>query len=276
MPNKKRVFFLKNGRELKNSIADCFIRQNESITSLFDSTAISSVISKSSQIIKPGILFKLGKELSKSKNVLSSLTRNYKPAHIWAFSSFFMFTAATLIFLLLPWKVKPLQQDKYSIYASTPLTLKDMSYSIYTRDSRAQKINAVFKEYKCPLEGLGEVFVYEADKYNIPWWLVAAVSFQESTCGKRTPEPSGLESYNAWGWAVYGDNVQTFDNWVRGIETVSEYMSENFYQKGVTEPCEIMKTYTPPSKGSWCEGVMNFGDQIQNYSTSEESEIVSL
>ena len=265
MPIKKRAFFLKNGKELKNSA----VHQNEYITGLFDLNGGGSNLIKinSRQNININNSVKTG--LIKTKIIANNIIHNYKPSHIWAASSLFMYIVASLAFLLLPWKIKPLQQDKYSIYASTPLTLKDMSYSIYTRDSRAQKINAVFKEYKCPLEGLGEVFVYEADKYNIPWWLVAAVSFQESTCGKRTPEPSGLESYNAWGWAVYGDNVQTFDNWVRGIETVSEYMSEKFYQKGITEPCDIMKTYTPPSQGSWCEGVMYFGNQIQNYTSSE-------
>lgn len=263
--HKKRSFFLKNGKELKNVLNNCFIKHDEAITSLFDASTDTNSIK--SHII-------CGHKIKNIKTLtfdtLKKLRKEVKPAHAWALSSFILFTAASLMFLLVPWKTKPLQQDKYSIYASTPLTLRDMSYSIYTRDSRAQKINAVFKEYKCPLEGLGEVFVYEADKYNIPWWLVAAVSFQESTCGKRTPEPSGLESYNAWGWAVYGDNVQAFDNWVRGIETVSEYMSDRFYSKGVTEPCDIMKTYTPPSQGSWCEGVKFFGDQIQNY-TSEET-----
>jgi len=258
MTNKKRVFFSKNGRELKSALTNCFMRHNDEITSLFDeSTDTHSTVENK---LKTQKLW---------NSVLSNINITKYPFQTWALTSVFLFTFVSLMFLLMPWKIKPVQQDKYPIYASTPLTLKDMNYSIYTRDSRAQKINAVFKEYKCPLEGLGEVFVYEADKYNIPWWLVAAVSFQESTCGKRTPEPSGLESYNAWGWAVYGDNVQTFDNWVRGIETVSEYMSEKFYQKGVTEPCDIMKTYTPPSQGSWCEGVKYFGDQIQNYTTSE-------
>jgi hypothetical protein len=271
MTNKKRVFFSKNGRELKSALTNCFVRHNDEITSLFDAdysntSQTTANINNSSKIFTA-----VTNKIVQGRNTLSSIKLPNSPVQVWAMSSVLLFILASVMFLTTPWKIKPVQQDKYPIYASTPLTLKDMNYSIYTRDSRAQKINAVFKEYKCPLEGLGEVFVYEADKYNIPWWLVASVSFQESSCGKKTPEPSGLESYNAWGWAVYGDNVQTFDNWVRGIETVSEYMSERFYQKGITEPCDIMKTYTPPSQGSWCEGIKYFGDQIQNYTSSEKS-----
>lgn len=114
---------------------------------------------------------------------------------------------------------------------------------------------------------MGEVFVHEADKNNIPYWLVAAVSFQESGCGKKTPETDGVESYNAWGWGVWGDNKHGFDNWARGIETVSKYFGDRFYSQGYTDTCEIMKVYTPPSNGSWCRGVNYFGDEIMNFSS---------
>jgi hypothetical protein len=187
----------------------------------------------------------------------------------WLTSSFATFVLFAAIVAIYPMKAFPKVQNKYSIYASTPLRLGSSTYKIYAQDARSQKINMVFRKFNCPLEGLGEIFVYEADKHDIPWWLVAAVSFQESSCGKKTPEPNGIESYNAWGWAVYGDNVQSFDNWARGIETVSEYMSKKFYAKGIVDPCDIMKTYTPPSKGSWCEGVKYFGDMIETYSTPE-------
>jgi hypothetical protein len=114
---------------------------------------------------------------------------------------------------------------------------------------------------------MGDVFVNEADKNDIPWYLAAAVAFQESGCGKNTPKVDGAESYNAWGWEVYGNTVHTFENWVRGIETVSSYFSKNFFSKGISDPCEIMKTYTPSSGGSWCAGVNEFADQIKNYRT---------
>lgn len=157
--------------------------------------------------------------------------------------------------------------NSYSIFSSKPLTLGANTSFTQGEDSRSARIDQVFKKYDCPLAGLGKVFVEEADKNNIPFWLVAAVSFQESSCGKKIPYKNGKPSYNAWGWAVYGDNVKMFDNWEHGIKVVSKYMNENFYSKGVTEPCVIMKTYTPPSKGSWCKGVEFFGDVIENYQT---------
>jgi len=163
--------------------------------------------------------------------------------------------------------ITPQKSHKYSLYSSRPLVLGAMTGEAGLGDPRAAKINEVFATYNCPLEGLGHVFVSEADKNNIPYWVVAAISFQESSCGKRIPLVDGQSSYNAWGWAVYGDNVKVFDSWEHGISVVSKYMYERFFSQGVTDLCEIMRTYTPPSKGSWCEGVDYFKDIINEYQT---------
>ena len=189
---------------------------------------------------------------------------------IWAAASIVIIFSFLTSLMVTPKTAKPEEVERYSMYSSKPLKPQTATTSIYSKDSRAQRINEVYKMYNCPLEGLGDVMVYEADKNNIPWWLVAAVSFQESGCGKKSPKIDGAESYNAWGWAIYGDRTFSFDNWVRGIETVSKYFSENFYSKGITDTCEIMKTYTPPSNGSWCEGVNHFADLIKNYKTPQE------
>lgn len=135
-------------------------------------------------------------------------------------------------------------------------------------DVRALKIESVFSKFKCPMQGTGEFLVQKADEHKIPYWLVASVAFQESGCGKKTPKVGGDESYNAWGYGVWGGNVKMFADWHAGISAVSRYFDVNFFSKGISDPCEIMKTYTPPSKGSWCEGVKYFGELI----TSFESE----
>jgi hypothetical protein len=262
--NSKQSFFTKNGKALKG-----FINENLSLIQTPKENIESLILFDVPQ--EPSFKKVFAHKISKVKNKLRSI-KYFEASFIkktWITTSYAAFSMAALIVALYPMKVIPNINHRYSIYASTPLQLGSTDYKIYARDARSQKINQVFKQYNCPLEGLGEVFVYEADKHNIPWWLVAAVSFQESSCGKLTPEPKGIESYNAWGWGVYGDNVQSFDNWARGIETVSEYFNKRFFSKGITEPCEIMKTYTPPSKGSWCEGVKHFGDLMQNYKSPD-------
>jgi len=257
----KQNFFTRNGKRLRKYI-------NETINVMALPTEKIPTISIAEQP-KRNVKEKLLLKVNSATKIITTV-KNIKPASVkktWIAGSYAFFALIAVVTVLYPMKIAQKMSNKYSIYSSKPLILGSAEYQVYSRDARAQKINMIFREYKCPLEGLGEVFVYEADKNNIPWWLVAAISFQESSCGKKTPEPDGFESYNAWGWGVYGENVQGFDNWVRGVETVSHYLNERFFSKGIVEPCDIMKVYTPPSKGSWCEGVKHFGGQIQNYST---------
>lgn len=186
----------------------------------------------------------------------------------WALYSHIVFVFLALVVVLYPTKSSTQNKNKYTIYTSKPLSINESKFEISVTDARAQKINNIFRDYKCPLEGLGDTFVKEADKNNIPWYIVAAISFQESGCGKKIPYVDGTPSYNAWGYAVYGDNVHTFDNWVQGIETMSRYLSKRFYSQGVSDTSDIMRTYTPPSLGSWYKGVDYFSNLIQNYSSN--------
>ena len=159
-------------------------------------------------------------------------------------------------------RIKP---DKYNIFAAQPLEIETTTTFLYGMDSRAKKIDGVFKAYNCPMAGTGEYIVEQADKNGIPYWIVASIAFQESICGKYTPEKGGVESYNAWGWAKYGDSTKFFKSYEHGIKVVSEYLGNRFFKRGITDTCDIMKVYTPPSNGSWCRGVNYFAEKIQNY-----------
>lgn len=154
---------------------------------------------------------------------------------------------------------------KYSIFSSRPLVLGTSTTRLLGTDPRAAKIDKVLEYFKCPMRDLGESYVQEAEKNGIPYWIVPAIGFQESSCGKNSPTIDGNETYNAWGWGVWGDETKGFDSWEHGISVVSKYIGERFFSQGITDPCEIMKTYTPPSSGSWCEGVKYFGEIIENY-----------
>lgn len=181
-----------------------------------------------------------------------------------------LFLASTAItgssFFLMTSFGKASNGGNYGLLGAKSPDVMGTSFQAETADPRAIKINKVFDKFKCPMAGNGDFIVTSADENNIPYWLVPAVSFQESGCGKKTPNVTGVEeSYNAWGYGVWGGRVKTFDSWEHGIATLSKYFAKNFYSKDITDLCEIMKTYTPPSKGSWCEGVKYFGEMIQNF-----------
>ena len=170
-------------------------------------------------------------------------------------------------YLTLNSPVERVTSSKYNIFSAEPLTIEATTTYLYGMDSRAKKVDGVFRAYGCPMYGTGEYIVEQADKNGIPYWIVASIAFQESLCGKHTPEKGGVESYNSWGWAVYGGNAKFFKSYEHGIKVVSEYLANRFFSRGIVETCDIMRVYTPPSNGSWCRGVNFFAEKIQNYST---------
>lgn len=125
---------------------------------------------------------------------------------------------------------------------------------IVSTDARSTIIDTFLEKYKSPMNGVGNFVVETADKYDLPFWLVPAISMCESNLGKRVPEGS----FNAWGWGVYGDKVTKFLSWEQGIESVSKGLSQNYLGKGLDTPEKIMQIYTPSSNGSWANCVNQF------------------
>lgn len=74
-------------------------------------------------------------------------------------------------------------------------------------DRRVKAIDLFFEECDCPLVGFGEVFVVEADKNGIPYALLPAIGFIESSGGKslfRTNNPFGWgkNNFSSFGEAI--------------------------------------------------------------------------
>jgi len=285
---KKKVsknFFTKNGKELKS------YKDFNAVYSLQDDIESETV----NQIVKPEIpienswVEKIKKDSISTKLFLvektKELQREIKNVDRIKLSMVSLGVNAALVvaivFLITNNHSATGRSPKYSIFSSKPLTTLVASANLFGGDTRAARLDKILEAYNCPLAGHGKTFVKEADKNGIPHWLVASIAFQESSCGKVTPQvkitgqedvtnPEDLkfeESYNAWGWGVWGKNVKKFDGWEEGIKSVSKYLGDSFYSKGVTNTCEIMKTYTPHSDGSWCQGVNYFGEMIQNYTS---------
>ena len=208
---------------------------------------------------------KIDVALAKQRLILFAKRFKYQLTGLW-FTSTTVVTMATLILLATSIEHTTTEQNfAHTVYAAKPLVLGTSTSAIEYDDSRKYAIQKVFERYNCPLLGYESTFVQEADKNNIPYWLVASIAFQESSCGKNVPYVNGQNSYNAYGWGVWGDNVKKFDTWEHGIAILSKYMNERFYSQSITELCDIMKVYTPPSKGSWCAGVGFFRDQITSF-----------
>jgi hypothetical protein len=131
-------------------------------------------------------------------------------------------------------------------------------------DYRVQRLTEFFEKYDSPLANFAEDFVFLADKYDIDWRLVPAISGVESTFGKRIP----YNSYNAYGWAN-GD--YSFNSWEESIEIVSKTLREKYMDKGAVTINQIARRYAPPSS-TWAGKVRFFLRKIEPFPVGFELE----
>lgn len=127
-------------------------------------------------------------------------------------------------------------------------------------DNRAKALKAFLAQNNSPLANSAETFVKSADENDIDWKLVAAIAGLESGFGKHIP----YNSYNAWGWGVYGDNVHYFTSWDDGVETISQGIRERYMnERGAKNVHEIGATYA--ASPTWAVRVEMFMNKIDAF-----------
>ncbi|MDO8570527.1 MAG: hypothetical protein Q7R97_02995 [Candidatus Daviesbacteria bacterium] len=132
-------------------------------------------------------------------------------------------------------------------------------------DNRAQNLKKILTSYNSPMADNADDFVRIADKYNLDWKLVAAIAGVESYFGQHVP----YNSYNAWGWGVYGTQAIYFDSWRDGIFTVSEGLRKNYLNKGLNDPYAINKVYA--ASPTWGSHVSFFLNEIAKFQKDYET-----
>jgi hypothetical protein len=146
--------------------------------------------------------------------------------------------------------------------ASVPKTQAVFSQSIQAEDGRAQIVDNFLKSKNSPLEPYSAYMVKIADEYGLDYRLLAAIAVKESGGGRAIPK----NSYNAWGWGIYGDNVLGFNTWQDGILKVAQGLKKDYIDKGYRSPQEIMSKYTPPSLeigGPWAQDIQQFFAEME-------------
>jgi hypothetical protein len=94
---------------------------------------------------------------------------------------------------------------------------------------RKEQLMAFFRHYKCPQINfeLIDHYLDAADKHQIDWRLLPAISVQESSCLKRYP----VHTHNPFGWASARVG---FDSLPSTISFVSEKLANGKYYAGKT------------------------------------------
>lgn len=144
-------------------------------------------------------------------------------------------------------------------FAALP-TADNLFYSQITQtDSRTELVRQFFQKYRSPLEPYAEDVIKSADLYSLDFRLIPAIAMQESNLCLKAP----ANSFNCWGFGIYGGKITRFNSYPEAIETVTKTLATKYKTDGLDTPEEIMARYTPNSKGSWANGVNQFMAELQ-------------
>lgn len=143
-------------------------------------------------------------------------------------------------------------------YKALPPRPSETKIVLTPLEVRVEVLREFLGRYNSPLTSYAENIVDAADKYGLDWRLLPAIAMQESTLCKKMPR----DSYNCWGFGIYGKKVTRFAGFDEAINTISKTMAEEYHGQGLLSPSEIMSKYTPSNQGVWAENVSYVMDRI--------------
>lgn len=118
-----------------------------------------------------------------------------------------------------------LPQNAYAeTYHAPSAVLTPVVTHLKQADLRVEALQKVFTKYNSPLLPYAQDYVASADKYNVDWKLLPAISGLESTFGHAYIQGT----YNVYGW---GSGTIPFTSWADGIETINKTLRENYMNK---------------------------------------------
>ncbi len=162
-------------------------------------------------------------------------------------------------------------QDTFAYEASRTSASLNSAIALKNEDNRIAILREYLEEKNSPLAPYAQDFVENADKYNLDWRLVASIAGLESSFGKHIP----YNSYNGWGWGIYGDNVKRFNSWDEGIGTISKGIHEGYLAEGqYSDPYLIGPKYA--ASPTWAVRVTYFMNQIEDYRVKKSKTTLSL
>lgn len=138
-------------------------------------------------------------------------------------------------------------------------------------DSRVKVLRHFLQSFNSPLAPFADTFVKEADENDLDWRFVAAISGVESTFGREIP----YNSYNAWGWGIYGNNVIRFNSYDEAIKTISKGLKENYIDAwGANDVYQVGRFYA--ASPTWSQRVVYFMQKVDEFALNNPKTYLSL
>lgn len=137
--------------------------------------------------------------------------------------------------------------------------ITDMLYMENSTSDSGSVIRNFLARYHSPLEPYADYIVEVSNSYGIDPRLIPAIAMQESNLCKKAPE----NSFNCWGYGIYGGKIRNFSSFKDGIEAVAFSLSQNYVKKGFATIEQIMSKYTPNNTNNWVVSVAHFMSQME-------------
>ncbi|MDO8620826.1 MAG: hypothetical protein Q7R31_00875 [Candidatus Levybacteria bacterium] len=189
---------------------------------------------------------------------------------IFLLTSFFIITPIFLVFNILYLSFLSYNQNhnggfisfnstRSVAFAALPSTENFWIDSVSQKDARIDVVSQFFSLYNSPLTPFASEIIKASDTYGIDYRLLPAIAMQESNLCKKMPP----NSYNCWGYGIYGSNVKKFPGFSQAIDAVAKTLAYEYKDQGLKTPKEIVSKYTPTDNGKWEFAVSHFMDYLR-------------
>jgi hypothetical protein len=118
------------------------------------------------------------------------------------------------------------------------------------------------EDHNSPMSTSARTFVDTAQANGLDWRFVVSIAGVESTFGQHIP----YNSYNGWGWGVYGNNVIRFASWDEAITTISQTLKTRYIDRGATTVTSIGRMYAADT--AWSAKVQRIMNDISTYESN--------
>lgn len=149
--------------------------------------------------------------------------------------------------------------NKWAVLSGRKKHTQAVKGVVLAADARPIIIKNYLEKYNSPLLPYSDLIFEVSQKYGLDYRLIIAIAQQESNLCKKVPE----DCFNCWGVGIHSRGTMCFESYAEGIEWFAKYLKEEYIDKGMNTPEEIMPKYCPLSNGSWAFGVNQFMDELK-------------
>lgn len=164
-----------------------------------------------------------------------------------------VFIGLFIFLILAPFSISP-------AFATPSATLRSNQELVSNLDyRRTLALYTFLDKFNSPLKFHAQVFVEQTNKYDLDYRLLVAIAGVESTFGREIP----YNSYNAWGWGIYGNNIIRFSSYPEAIAVISKSLREDYINNWEAKNIYQMGQFYAASP-TWAQRVVYFMGKIED------------